>query len=116
MGISVKLQGADNLKTKLQAYLISTPKRVQIAVDTYGYEVESTAKQLVRVDTGLLRSSISYQRDGSFKGEVTVNAAYAKYIEFGTRKMPAYPFLNPAVQQHRAAFLANLKQAVKFKI
>jgi HK97 gp10 family phage protein len=114
--ISVKLEGADKLATKLKAYLLFAPKRVQNVVASTLLEIEADAKDLAPVDSGLLRSSIHANFKGAFAGSISVNVDYASYVEFGTSKRRAQPYLTPAFQKNKAAFLANLKEALKFKI
>jgi len=46
-----------------------------------------------------LRSSI-YARIQEWVAEVGAEAAYAVFVEFGTRYMQARPYLFPAVQEH----------------
>jgi len=36
-------------------------------------------------------------------------AYYAVYVELGTTKMPAYPFLRPAMERHRMDIVRNAK-------
>jgi hypothetical protein len=48
------------------------------------HKVERTAKELVPVDTGALRSSIATS-GGGFDYTITASTPYAKYIEDGTR-------------------------------
>lgn len=53
-----------------------------------------------RVQTGRLRSSIAgevHEGGSAVKGMVGTNVKYAPYLELGTRKMPAYPYLQPAI-------------------
>ena len=73
------------------------------------------------VDTGRLRNSITYatadsHSEGSFPAEssdyavhstpesdevaIGTNVEYAPYIEEGTSRSSAYPYLRPAVQEH----------------
>lgn len=62
--------------------------------------IERTAKRICPVDTGRLRSSItrSLGRDsrGLF-GEVGSNVEYAVYVELGTSRAQAQPYLRPAL-------------------
>lgn len=58
------------------------------------------------VDTGRLRASITHRlegggRDTRTKGYVGTNVEYAPYLEFGTSRMAARPFLTPALEKHR---------------
>lgn len=62
--------------------------------------VQRSAKQLAPVDTGRLRASVQYEvgRDGrGIVGRIGTNVHYARYLEFGTRRMRAQPFLRPAL-------------------
>lgn len=63
--------------------------------------VDRSAKDRCPVDTGRLRSSINWRmaRDGrGLLGIVGTNVAYAPYVEFGTARAGAQPFLRPALQ------------------
>ena len=64
--------------------------------------VTRIAKRLAPVDTGRLRSSIVNElgRDGrGLVARVGTNVEYAPYLELGTRRMSARPFLRPALAQ-----------------
>lgn len=53
------------------------------------------------VDTGRLRSSIAMevgQERAQFVVYVGTNVDYGRYLEFGTSRMPAYPWLLPALE------------------
>lgn len=54
-----------------------------------------------RVQTGRLRTSIATELGRDAQGlfiDVGTNVEYAPYLENGTDRMPAYPFLGPALQ------------------
>jgi HK97 gp10 family phage protein len=53
--------------------------------DKFGLETVNDAKRLAPVDEGRLRNSINYDRK-KLQVTINVNADYAPYIEFGTRK------------------------------
>lgn len=56
------------------------------------------AKRQAPVDTGRLRSSITYvEEEGVFK--VGSNVEYAPFVEFGTEDRAPQPYLRPAVRQ-----------------
>lgn len=62
--------------------------------------IERRAKQLCPVDTGRLRSSITHALDRDARGLVGVvgtDVDYAAYVELGTSKAGAQPFLRPAL-------------------
>lgn len=60
------------------------------------------AKRMCPVDTGRLRSSIAEElrTDGRDLSEIVgTDVEYAPYVELGTRRMRAQPFLRPAAEQ-----------------
>jgi len=62
--------------------------------------VERRAKELAPVDTGRLRSSITYEVGEDSRGLVArigTNVTYAIYLEYGTRRMSPRSFLRPAL-------------------
>lgn len=62
--------------------------------------VETGAKRLCPVDTGRLRASITHalERDAQgLVGVVGTDVDYAPYVELGTSRAPAQPFLRPAL-------------------
>ena len=72
-------------------------RQIDASLRRAGFDAESRAKQSAPIDTGFLRSSI---RTEPGRGEVTVGASaeYAPYVEMGTRRMKAQPYLTPALQ------------------
>lgn len=63
------------------------------------------------VDTGFLRSSVFVQIRGN-NVEVGFEAEYASYVEFGTYKMAAQPFLRPALDDAEDAALSAIVDSV----
>jgi HK97 gp10 family phage protein len=57
-------------------------------------DVATFARQMVPVDTGELRDSIEVTGEG-----VVAGTDHAVYVEFGTFKMTAEPFLRPAADE-----------------
>lgn len=68
------------------------------------------------VITGRLRNSISHdvieQGEGS-RMVVGTNVEYGPYLELGTRKMQAYPYLKPAVTEHTDEYRNILKDSLQ---
>lgn len=61
--------------------------------------IERRAKELCPVDTGRLRNSISSElrtENDNLVGIVGTDVEYAPFVEFGTVRMDAQPFLIPA--------------------
>lgn len=109
------------------------------AAERYAKE---TISDMEAVDTGFLRNSITWALDGEapnaseyqdnagnqtgqYEGQapangdgtrsvyVGTNVYYAPYVEYGTRKMDARPFLSSSIQGHKSDFEELFKQAFK---
>ncbi len=50
--------------------------------------------------------------EGDLGVTIKADAPYARYVEFGTRKMAAQPFLLPAVEQARPQWRIKIRQAI----
>lgn len=68
------------------------------------FSIEGQAKIHAPVDTGFLRSSILAQHAGELAYRVSVYAEYGAYVELGTSRAAAQPYLAPAVEAERAKF------------
>lgn len=64
------------------------------------------------VDTGYLRSTVFVTKNGD-DVEVGFEAPYASYVEFGTYKMAAQPFLRPALDNAELAALSAVVDSVQ---
>jgi HK97 gp10 family phage protein len=75
----------------------------------------SKAGEPPATDTGTLASSIESKRDG-LVAVVWTEKKYAKWLEFGTKKIEARPFMTPAVEQNKEKYPKELGAAVITKI
>lgn len=87
---------------------------VMRAMEIIGLKAESYAKRICPVDTGRLRNSISHAtaREGDgysalIGTKIDANVKYARYVEMGTSRMRAQPYLRPAAKDHTAEY-ANI--------
>lgn len=65
-------------------------------------------------DTGFLASNISAKISGDrLEGEVISNADYSEALEFGTFKMGARPFMQPAAEEVRKKYRLDSINAIK---
>ena len=76
------------------------------------YEIEAEAKRRVPVDTGALRNSIQTWRSGSLRASVAPHMEYAAFVEFGTRKQRARPYMVPAAEYVRPKFVEAMRRIV----
>lgn len=61
-----------------------------------GEAVANEARAMCPVDTGRLKDSITVSA-GADGAQISADTDYAAYVEFGTYKMAAQPFLVPAL-------------------
>lgn len=74
------------------------------------HDIEGQAKTRAPVDTGFLKSSIQAAPRSPLHWQVTVNAAYGAFVEFGTRKMAAQPYFVPAVAAVAPVYQAAMRR------
>ena len=83
------------------------------ALEIIGGKAESYAKKLCPVDTGRLRNSITHQQYDDHTEVIGTNVEYAPYVELGTTKMGARPYLRPAAEGHTAEYRAIIQQVMQ---
>lgn len=66
------------------------------------------------VDTGTLRNSINFRELDNEKSVVIgTNVEYAPYVELGTSRSAAYPFLKPAATEHTDVYRRIVESELK---
>lgn len=89
------------MKDNSQEILNLFNQKVQVALTKAGEFVKTEAKIRTPVDTGLLRSSIDYNvKEQEKTVEVGTNTEYAIYVEKGTTRQKAQPYLTPAIEEN----------------
>lgn len=84
----------------------------EVVVAKAALDIEAQAKARAPVRTGFLRSSIAASGAG-LEWQVSVGAAYAVFVEFGTSRMAARPYLVPAVEAVAPGFIDALAKVVR---
>ena len=77
------------------------------AVKESADKVVTIAKDTVPVVTGHLQSSIGNNVSGK-TATIFASAEYAAYVEYGTYKMAAQPYLTPAMEQEFPHFVDQI--------
>ncbi len=111
---------------------------IEVALEKIGLVAEGYAKRLCPVDTGRLRNSIthataSYPGIGTYQDKygnefndatvdgtpeknavyIGTNVEYAPYVELGTTRTNAQPYLKPAVVNHAAKYKNIFKDSME---
>lgn len=124
-----ELKGLEKLNAKLKK--ISKMEEIERIVEKHGAEMQKKAvnnaskfrghyegrgknKHFVK-PTGATKRSISVNSSkvGRFKYKVAPGTSYAAYVELGTRKMSAQPFIKPAFDNQKEEFKKDLERLVK---
>nr|DAL91240.1 MAG TPA: putative tail component [Caudoviricetes sp.] len=86
---------------------------IGVALEKIGLLAENYAAKKCPVDTGNLRASITHEVDaGDNAVYIGTNVEYAPYVELGTSRQKAQPFLRPAASEHGAQYRQVLKKAL----
>lgn len=110
MSIKFKVRGVD----QMVRLIANKGKKARIAtnreLDLSSKRIERMAKVKALVDTGALKNSIFSAKAGNLTYKVTAPQHYAIYVEKGTRKMRAQPYLKPALDAERPKLISNLRK------
>ena len=110
MSVSFKVKGVDRLVRQLaiknKQARIATDRQLELS----SKRIERMAKVKAPVDTGALKNSIFSAKAGNLTYKVTAPQHYAIYVEKGTRKMRAQPYLKPALDAERPKLISNLRK------
>lgn len=96
--VSIDLTEVHNLAHDLQSGADNVTGEAQRIVAAAGMQTVALSQVLAPVDTGALKSSISVDIDAlAFEAGPTVE--YGGYVELGTSRMAAQPYLGPGFDQ-----------------
>lgn len=127
--VRFELKGLEKLQKKLQK--VAKMEEMERIIEKHGAEMQRKAiinaskfrghyegrgknKHFVK-PTGATKRSISVNSSkvGRFKYKVAPGTDYAAYVELGTRKMSAQPFIKPAFDEQKKLFKNDLERLVK---
>ena len=101
----VVIDNSDLVKQASQEQINKALKAVALTAEGY-------AKQECPVDTGRLRSSITNEVDTE-TAYIGTNVEYGPYVEMGTSRMRAQPFLEPAMTEHLSEYRDIIETILK---
>lgn len=137
--MGVKVTGVEALNRKFKAMPKAVEERLKRAMAKSADEIVRDMKRLVAKDTGALGDSISWTWGDAPAGAMTIaqasagegtirltiyagtrdkklgdrDAFYARFVEFGTRKMAAKPFFFPAYRSNRKRAANRIKSGIR---
>lgn len=93
--MAINIRVTDNSDEVLRELAEKKP----VALEECGLVAEGYAKRECPVDTGNLRNSITHTQSGDAE-YVGTNVEYGPYVEMGTTRTRAQPFIKPSVADH----------------
>ena len=137
MGVSI------NIEDHSRELLETLHDKIPVALEECGLAAEGYAKRLCAVDTGLLRNSITHAisgqppaisqysdnsgiQHGEYSGSAPsdggehemsmylgTNVEYAPYVEMGTSRTMAQPFIEPAISNNKDKYIKILESELR---
>ncbi|WP_435610681.1 HK97-gp10 family putative phage morphogenesis protein [Streptomyces sp. C10-9-1] len=116
-GMTIEIQGAARLRGRLEDLPDEIVTALKRAVRESAEQVQADTRRDVAEDTGNLKRAvdIKYKDDGltAMVGWHNPSEYYARFLEFGTRRRPATPALQPALEAERRRYRARLTEEVR---
>ena len=97
------------LAAELSREASQIPHKASQAVAKAAFDTQARARARAPVDTGNLRNSITVDVQGT-EASVGPEADYGIYLEYGTSRMAAQPYMNPAADEVEPGFIDAMAQ------
>ena len=86
---------------------------IERALEKVGLVAEGYAKRLCPVDTGRLRNSITHALEGDRAVLIGTDVEYGRYVELGTTRSKAQPYLRPAAEGHASQYRSIVEDELR---
>jgi len=110
--ITCDVEGVEEFKDAMQRFDSGMQRQVYRFLASWAADVKAAAMRNAPVRTGYLRSSI-YAKIKDWVAEIGAEATYALFVELGTRRMRAQPYLYPAIQEYLPSLEMNIIGAIE---
>jgi len=111
--ISIGVNGQKETVANLGRMSEKVKKAVKEEIGASALRIQASAKRRCPVRTGALRNSITVDLYGEMSAEIAPHMPYAGFVEFGTRKMRARPYMTPAAEEERPRLAKGLEIIIK---
>lgn len=112
-GVTINFSGLDSLIKGFDRQPAVIKDEATRIINTVAAKVEKTAYQNAPKDTGYLSQHIMAEPKGALNAQVIATAKYSIYLEMGTRKAPAQPYMGPAIKAHEKDLYTMLSNLLK---
>ena len=111
--ISMTVRGGEQLTRNLRRLAGNERRQAQHdGLEAGARVVEAYAKITAPIDTGALRNSIQVDEVTPVQAIIAPHTDYAEYVEFGTSRMAAQPYMRPALDQHEREIVDAVQRTV----
>ena len=110
--IEASIKGLEELERKLRYLPHSMHRRVDEKLGVGTGIVAEQAREFAPFLTGYLRSTLGFERKGPLEWVIYAGAYYAPFVEWGTSKMAARPFMRPALIVCEPSILALVCEGI----
>lgn len=115
--VNVRVEGVGNMRSAFDRAIATIELATGRAVDESLDGIRDDAQDEVPVRTGTLKDGIQSETDpGGLSGVVGVvgeASEYAPFVEFGTSRQPAKPYMTPASERERRRLPRRIREQVK---
>ena len=106
---------------KANPKIFQVEERLSAALEIAARHIEAKAKEDLPFDTGATKNSINakpgataglsvFALGGTLSWRIGPTTEYAPFLEFGTRRMAARPYMVPAIESERPKLVRAVKQ------
>lgn len=120
MSLRVTVENESDIIRLIQTLPPEIFAKVQQVLKNGAVRVAERARELAPVRTGHLMASIHAELGESIEGaaafdpvQVIADTPYASFVEFGTSKMEAQPFMTPAAEQIEPEILEEIDSVLR---
>ncbi len=109
--VSCDVDGILEFQAAMQSFDSGMQREVHRFLTSWAADVKAEAQRIVPVRSGHLRSTI-YAQIQEWVANIGADAAYAYFVELGTRYMQAQPYLYPAIQAYLPSLEGLIVEAI----
>lgn len=118
--LKTSIEGADEVIKMLQEMGQEASSILERAADAGGKIALNAAKNLCPVKTGALKASLYLQKSKTKKPEIKQEVKispgkkefYGTFVELGTSKQAAQPYMRPAIDENQGEIARTINQEV----
>ena len=120
MSVQITIENEGDIIRLIQTLPPEIFEKVQQVLKNGAIRLAETARELAPVRTGHLMASIRPEFGEKMEAQevfdpvqVVADTPYASFVEFGTSKMEAQPFLGPAAEQVEPEILEEIESVLR---